>query len=111
MKTADYNFKFIDSQPLKEFMKDKQVQNMFLHEEADGVRYAIGNMKNGRYVVIPLASTISGLHLDLNVCWVKNPKHKSHPREFVLLCNNTFADVDDSKLSDSVSVTLKNYGK
>ena len=108
---CNYNFKFIDSQPLKELMKDKQVATMNLHEEVDGVRYAIGVMKNGRYIVIPLASTVSGLHLDLNVCWVKNPKHKSHPREFVILCRSKFADVDDSDLSSSVSVTLKNYGK
>ena len=111
MKTADYNFKFIDSQPLEEFMKDKQLSKMILHKGADGVRYAVGVKKNEDFVIIPLASTVSGLHLDLNVCWVKNPKHKSHPREFVLICKNTFADVDDSKLSDSVSVTLKNYGK
>ena len=106
-----YNFTFMDSQPLAEFMKDKQVSKMILHEEADGVRYAVGIKKNGQYVIIPLASTVSGLHLNLNVCWVTNPKHKSHPREFVLLCRSKFTEVHDSELSDSVSVTLKNYGK
>lgn len=108
---CNYNFTFIDSQPLKKFMKDKQVSKMILHEEADGVRYAVGIKKNGDFVIIPLASTVSGLHLDLNVCWVINPRHKSHPGEFVLLCKSKFADVDDSELSGSVSVKLKNYGR
>lgn len=108
---CNYNFKFMDSQPLNKFMKDKQVATMVLHEEADGVRYAVGVKKNGNYVIIPLASTVSGLHLDLNVCWVKNPKHKSHPGEFVILCRSKFADIDDSDLSSSISVKLKNYGK
>ena len=108
---CNYKFTFIDSQPLKKFMKDKQVSKMILHEEADGVRYAVGIKKNGDFVIIPLASTVSGLHLDLNVCWVTNPKHKSYPREFVLLCKSNFSNVDDSELTSSVIVKLKNYGR
>ena len=106
-----YNFTFMDSQPLKKFMKNKQIPKMVLHEEADGVRYAVGIKKNGDYVVIPLASTVPGLHLDLNVCWVTNPKHKSYPHEFNLLCRSKFLDVDDSELTRSVTVKLKNYGR
>lgn len=108
---CNYKFTFMDSQPLKEFMKDKRIPKMQVYTGVDGIRYAIGDNVVGRKYIIPLASTVSGLHLNLNVCWVTNPKHKSYPREYVLLCRSKFADVDDSELSSSVTVKLKNYGR
>jgi len=108
---CNYNFKFMDSQPLKEFMKDKRISQMKMYNGVDGIRYAIGDNVVGRRYIIPLASTVSGLHLDLNVCWVTNPYHREHPHEYVLLCRSKFADVDDCDLTITVSVKIKTYGK
>ena len=107
---CNYNFKFMDSQPLKGFMKDKRIPRMEIYTGVDGIRYALGESIIGKTFIIPLASTVSGLHLDLNVCWVSNPKHKSHPRDFALLCKSKFVE-DYCNLTNTVSVKLKNYGK
>ncbi len=103
-----YKFEFLDTQPLGDYMKSKNINKMVLHQGIDGMHYAVGCDKSGYGFVIPLASTVKGLHLDLNVCWVTNPKYKKHPKEFVLICRSKFSRVADKDLSNTISIHKEN---
>ena len=106
MKASQFNFKWVNSTPLKKWMSQRDINTLHV-EEIEGIRFAVS--KNG--YAIMMASTVPGLCNDLQVCIVQNKRHKDYPGEYLLITWAPYANRRQSVKSSYTCTRVKNYRK
>ena len=80
MKKAKYNFEWISSQSLIDWMDSAGVTTLHV-EEIAGVRFAVSSCGHR----ILMAGTVAGLNKNMQICTVTNKRHRSFPDTFNLI--------------------------
>jgi hypothetical protein len=106
MKASNYNFQWLESQPLHSWMKKNRVETFHV-EEIEGVRFAVS--KCGYQIL--MASTVPGLCDDLQVAIVTNKRHKMFPGEYAIITWAPYANRRKACKKSYTCTRVKNYVK
>lgn len=81
MKTADYNFQWLDAVPINQWMKENNVEELRV-QAFQGINFALCESTG---FMILMATTVPGLCKDLQVTTVRNKHHKNHPGNYLMI--------------------------
>ena len=88
MKEANYNFHWLDSMPINQWMKNNNVDT--LHVQAfEGINFALCESTG---FMIMMATTVPGLCKDLQVTTVRNKRHENHPGKYLMITWKPYAN-------------------
>jgi hypothetical protein len=104
MKASNYNFQWLESQPLHSWMKKNRVETLHV-EEIEGIRFAVS--KCGWQIL--MASTVPGLCGDMQVALVTNKRHKMFPGEYAIITWAPYANRRKTCKKSYTCTRVKNY--